>query len=101
MYIVMSASAKMPSTCWGRYRRVAVAQLTQQYTAMNWRPAMISARARGVLRIARDFGPQHTGTSPRCAYNQALAQAGELAHRLNNARDVATAEQILGAGGSA
>ena len=101
MYIVMSASATMPATCWGRYRRVAVVQLTQQYTAMGWRPAMISRRARGVLRIARDFGPQHTGATTRCAYNRALVQAVALAHTLNNCRDVATAEQIIGAGGSA
>jgi hypothetical protein len=44
-YIIMTASAKMPSSCKGTYRRVAVVELEPGFTGV---PKMISARARGV-----------------------------------------------------
>lgn len=77
-YIVMSAAAKMPSTCWGTYRRVAVLEVD-----IGAKPKMISERARGVVRIVRTWEKLNGGTTERCAYEQALAAARELARELN------------------
>ena len=87
MWVVMTSSANMPSSCWGQYRRVALVQLTQEYTAKNWRPAMISTRARGVVRLI-DYGHQNVGKTERCAYRRALKAAEARAKELNNLPEV-------------
>jgi hypothetical protein len=69
-YIVMSSASKMPNSCWGSYRHVAIV-LTDGAT----RPAMISTRARGVRKIVHETAPQHVGSTDRCAYQIALAAA--------------------------
>ncbi len=74
MWIVMTSSAKMPSSCWGRYTNVALVQLNQEYTALNKRPKMISEHARGVLRI-RHLGHHAEGKTERCGAARALARA--------------------------
>lgn len=102
MYIVMESSAKMPSSCNYPYAKIAVVQLTQEYTAKNMRPAMISERARGVLRVVRVFAPvPANGKTEKSGYWQTIKSARQMAHDLNNVADMATAEQIIGAGGSA
>ena len=78
-YIVMTSVARRP----GRYRNIAVVQLTPEYAAESRRPAMISTRAPGVLRIIRYFGTQHVGTTSRCEYQRALSEAKQIAERLN------------------
>lgn len=100
MWIVLTASAAMPARCWGTYRRVAIARVSYYDYNRGWKPAMISARARGVLRLI-DMGHHNVGKTKRCAYAQALAAAEARCRELNNARDMATVEQIIGAGGSA
>jgi hypothetical protein len=63
---------------------------------------MISERARGVLRIVRDYpSVPANGKTSKSGYVQTKAAAHELAERLNNARNAATVEDIIGAGGSA
>src|SRR5262249_35939121 len=74
MWVVMTASARMPSACRGKYRRVAIVQLNQEYTAHGWQPKMISDRARGVLRVV-DYGHHSVGKTRRCAYAKALEEA--------------------------
>jgi hypothetical protein len=102
MYIVMEASAKMPSSCKAFYRKSAVVQLSQEYTAKNLRPKMISEHAKGILRIARVFPyVPADGKTMRSGLMQTRKAAAELARELNNVADMATAEQIIGAGGSA
>jgi hypothetical protein len=102
MYIVMESSAHMPSSCKAPYRRIAVVQLSQEYTAHNRLPKFIGERARGVLRIAREYAPVPAkGKTERCGLVQTRKAAADLAYRLNNATDMASAEQIIGAGGSA
>lgn len=102
MYIVMERCAKMPSSCKAAYRRIAVVQLSQEYTAKNMLPKMISERARGVLRIARDYAPvPANGKTPKSGLFETRENARQLAYLLNNAKDMATAEQLIGAGGSA
>lgn len=85
MYIVMTAAAAMPATCWGKYRRVAVVEVEQ---GAAW-PAMISERARGVVRIVATWERRNVGTTERCAYARALTEAQELADKLNNTEEVA------------
>jgi len=79
-YIVRTAAACMPSSCWGRYRRVAVLEV-----AAGAQPRMISARARGVVEVVQTWEKLNVGTSERCAYAVALRAAKELAAELNAA----------------
>src|SRR4249920_3537810 len=99
MWIVMTSCAAMPSSCKGTYRRVAIVQLTQKYTARNLRPKMISARARGVVRLM-DLGHHNVGKTPRAAYQRTLAEAEKRAYQLNNTAP-ADAGELMSWGGSA
>jgi len=77
-YIVMTATAKMPNSCWGHYGRVAVIE-----TVDGTKPRMISERARGVVRIVRTWERQHIGRTKRSAFQVACAEAVALAEQLN------------------
>ena len=77
-YIVVTAAAQMPSSCWGVYRRVAVLECDPGPV-----PKMISPRARGVRRVVRTWEKQSVGSTGRSAYAQAVAQAEALAKHLN------------------
>ncbi len=78
-YIVKTAAARMPASCWGKYRRVAVLEVEP-----GAEPRMISARARGVVRVVETWDALNVGTSDRCAYRRALAEAEALAANLNS-----------------
>jgi hypothetical protein len=81
-YIVQTAAACMPSSCkFGRYRRVAVLEVADPSIH---RVAMISARAIGVIRIVRRWERLSVGTTERCAYRRALAEARALVATLSN-----------------
>jgi len=77
-YLIMTASAKMPSSCRGNYRRVAVVELDSP----DAKPKMISDRALGIKRIVKTWEGCNVGTSPRCAYRKALAEAEELVAKM-------------------
>lgn len=79
-FVVMQAAACMPNSCWGRYRKVAVVEITDGFKG---RPAMISARAKGVARVVALWDKQSVGKTARCAFRQALAAAEALCARLN------------------
>lgn len=83
-FIVMTSSAKMPQSCWGTYRNVAVLEVEAGAS-----PKMISKRARGVVRIIRHYGPQNVGSTERCAYERTLLDAHALVERYYNARRLA------------
>jgi hypothetical protein len=100
MYIVMTSKAAMPGSCRGNYRRVAVVQVLSYDWNRGIQPKMISERARGVYRVI-DLGHHSVGKTERCAYQRALVRAQAMAADLNNARDQATVEDLIGAGGSA
>lgn len=100
MYVVMTSAANIPSSCWGRYRRVAVVDVLYYDWNRGIKPAMISERAKGVYRLI-DLGNHSVGKTDRCAYKRALARAEAMARELNAAGDPATVENIIGAGGSA
>jgi hypothetical protein len=76
-YVVCTSQAKMPQSCWGKYRRVAVIETTDGIV-----PKMISERARGVVRIVETWERLHVG-GDRSAYAVAMREAADLADRLN------------------
>ena len=94
-YIVCDASEKMPSKCWGRYRKVAVVEVERGVRRIS----MISERAKGVVRIVEEWRRLNVGTTERSAFSIATREAEELARRLNEeeqailARTVAAAEE--------
>lgn len=73
-YLVMTAAERMPGSCWGRYRRVAVVEVDDGAPL----PKMISERAVGVKRIVGSWRRLNCGKTARCAYRRALAEAAEL-----------------------
>jgi len=91
-YIVQTAAAAMPGSCWGVYRRVAVLEVREGVLAAS----MISERAVAVVAVVatwerRNVGRVHRrGGEGRCAYSRALAEATELAEELNAARVVSS-----------
>ena len=77
-FIVMTASAKMPSSCRGRYGKVAVCEVEKGV----W-PKMISDRAKGMVRIVSLRDKLNIG-GDRSAYGIAVTDAERLAKGLNN-----------------
>lgn len=82
-FVVQTASAAMPGSCWGQYARVGVLEVEK-----GTKPAMISKRAKGVVRIVETWEKLNVGKAGmagggRCAYSKALAEAEELAAQLN------------------
>ena len=80
-YIVKTAAANMPNSCWGVYRRVAVLEVQDGVTDV----AMISSRARGVINVVATWEKCNVGQTSRCAYRIALAEAQQMAADLNSA----------------
>ena len=78
-FVLMTASANMPKSCWGIYRRVAVLEIDpSKLRDGDTLPRMISERARGVVRVVKTWEACNVGKTSRCAYRQALADASEL-----------------------
>ena len=99
--IVVSKSASMPSSCRGIYRKIYVVDVDYWMTWNGWEPPQVRDGAKHVRRIIWDSGGQSVGKTARCAFQRALARGHEIAAAWNNASDMATAELIIGAGGSA
>ena len=78
-YIVKTSSAKMPSSCWGIYRRVAVLEIEDGRTDVS----TISCHAKGVIRVVEAWEKCHVGKTDRDAYSYALRRAEALAAQLN------------------
>ena len=79
-YVILEASAKMPSSCKGRYARIAVCEVVA-----GTRPKMISERARGMVRIVATWERVHVG-GERSAYAVAMRDAQEYVAKLQAAR---------------
>lgn len=79
-FIVMTAQAKMPASCWGRYGKVAVVERSGDLI-----PRAIHPRHKSVRRIVAVWDRQHVGSTDRCAFARSLAAAEELAEELNAA----------------
>ena len=81
LYVVKTASAKMPLSVLAPYRRVAVLEVDPSVTT---RPRMISARAKGVVRIVETWERLSAPPgSTRSAFARALSEAEALAADLN------------------
>lgn len=78
-FIVQTAAAAMPGSCWGVYRRVAVLEVERGIS----RVSSISAHARGCVRVVATWERLNVGHTERCAYRRALAEAERLAATLN------------------
>jgi len=78
-YIVQKSAAKMPSSCKGKYVRIAVLEVADGVTHVS----MISDRAKGVKRVVRTWEGCHDGKTAKSASHLALAEAHELAFTLN------------------
>lgn len=78
-FVVLDMTAKMPSSCRGRYRRVGVVELIDP----NGGARMLSERDRNVARVVETWERLHAGRTMRSVYQQALASATALAERLN------------------
>lgn len=78
-YVVKVSSAKMPSRCWGRYKRVAVMEMEDGAPF----PKMISDHTTGCIRVVRTWEKCFAGKSDRCAAGRAFAAANELAEQMN------------------
>lgn len=86
--VVATAAACMPATCWGRYRRIAVL-LVPRGLPEGWYPSMASARARGVVAELETWERLSVGSTERCAYERALAEAEAVASAYNEANPAA------------
>ena len=65
----------------GGIYKVAVVELEEGFDGV---PSMISLRAQGVKRIVDIWRKLNVGKTGRCAYQVALAEANEIADRLNS-----------------
>jgi hypothetical protein len=92
----------MPASCSGTYRRVYVIDVDYWMTWIpNWEPPQVREGAKHICRILWNSGPQNVGKTDRCAFKVALREGERIAYEWNNSKDMATAELLIGAGGSA
>ncbi len=78
-FIAQTAAARMPDSCWGKYRRVAVLEVDADRLSVS----MISERATGCHRVVETWERLHVGTTERCAYQVALAEAEAMVAEMN------------------
>lgn len=72
--IIKSSCAKMPASCWGKYKRIGVLEVEDDTKKV----AMISKRAKGVIRVVRTWENLNVGKGVRDAYSRALSEANDL-----------------------
>lgn len=94
MWIVMTSSARMPSSVRARYRNVALVKLDQHATARNLMPRKISTKDKSVLQVIH-YGHFHVGSTDRAAYQRMVIEAQRRARQLNNTACVGDADQLL------
>lgn len=79
-YHVIDSNAAMPSSCWGRYKRVAILRVDRHERPADFEPRAIR-NTRGV-EIVRSWERLSVGSTERCAYRAALALAHNLADEI-------------------
>lgn len=98
-YVIQTASEKMPSSCWGIYRTIAILAIDAdipygQYEMQNHRypdmhgdrtktVSMISPRAKGCQDVLIQWYRLHVGKTSKSAYYQQLTEAREILDRIN------------------
>ena len=78
-FIVMTASAKMPSSVKSQYRKVAIVEIYEGAPM----PHAIDIRSKSIKRIVRIWDKLHVGKTASSAYHKALAEAEALRNELN------------------
>ena len=80
-FLVMTAAAKVSGAAKkGNYKRIAVVEAEGDTV-----PAMISERAKGLVRIVQTWERLSVGKTDRCAFAVAMVEARALAATLNEA----------------
>jgi hypothetical protein len=101
MWIVMTAAAHMPSSCWGRYRKIALVELMGSWDFnAGTLPQTIDVRSKKIRRVVQ-MGSHSVGSTPRAAYQRTLAEAERRVQQLNNEGPLATDDLLMSWGGSA
>lgn len=83
-YAIIISQAKMPATCWGRYYRIGLVR----YPADGHTPKIIRGSSKRGHEVLRTWEKLNAGTTSRCAFERALAEAEEIRESLY-ARDAA------------
>lgn len=78
-YVIAEASARVPSSCWGRYRRIAVVAVPPHVAF----PSAIDERRRDVIEIDMIWERLHVGKTDRDAYTRGYRAAQERCKQLN------------------
>jgi hypothetical protein len=93
---VMTATAPMPSSCRGEYRRVAVVEVDTDmlHELGQSRPSKIDDRAKGMVRVAEMWERCSVGKTARSAYARAMSEASEMAAELNSSYYTANPDQL-------
>lgn len=76
----MTATEKMPASCWGKYGKVAIVKLEDGFEGI---PKMISERAIGVAEIVKLWDKLHVGKTESSAYYRAIDAAINMCAELN------------------
>jgi len=76
-HIVLESAAKMPSSCWGTYRRVGVLRLRSPGSQPRY------IRDTHAATVVRTYERLHVGTTDRDAYTAGLRAAVRLAAELD------------------
>lgn len=79
-FIVMTAQAAMPRSCYGNYRKVAVVETDGIHM-----PRQIHPNHNAVKRIVACFDRLNVGRTERSAYYVCLAKAKAIAAEMNAA----------------
>ena len=82
-YVVLSKTTQMPSSCMGAhaYRRMALLEIEPGLSVADIR--MISTRARGVVRIVREYDRVYVGATTRSYGVRLLQELRAEAAKLN------------------
>ena len=70
-YIIQTASAHMPGSCKGHYKRIGLLCVDKGVKCVS----MISPRAKGVRHVVETWERLNVGHTDRCAYQRALKEA--------------------------
>lgn len=73
-YVILTSQAKMPSSCWGKYGRVAILEIKEGMKA----PRIITDRAKSVIRIVRTWENRFCGKTNKSAFYKALEEAQKI-----------------------
>lgn len=77
--VIKTSRAPMPGSCMGghRYYRVALLEVIKGHI-----PKKIDTRSRGIVRIVQIWEPVYMGTSDRCGWARAMAEAEALSSKM-------------------